>query len=272
MKLIYIFIFLLIFINIFKLYNSLNHIDVKLIKFPNYVKRKYNTISSYNNIPLVIYQTWHSHTIPINMANCIYKLTNYNPEFDYYLYSEVECELFIKNNFNIDVVNAFNTLIPGAYKSDLWRYCILYIKGGVYLDIKFYSNVKILSLIQNNSILFVKDISWCNYSIYNAFMISPPNNIIFKYCIDNIVNSCKFKLYKNNSLDITGPCLLGRMFSKYFPDKYNNYVKNFKWNGNNIVDGDTILFTPYPEYRDDQKKSQKNKHYHELWNEKNVYY
>ena len=205
------------------------------------------------------------------MANSISKLVNSNPEFDYYLYSEDQCELFIKNNFDIDVVNAFNTLIPGAYKADLWRYCILYIKGGVYLDLKFYSNVKILSLIQNNSILFVKDISWCKYGTYNAFMISPPNNIIFKYCIDDIVNSCKFKLYKNNSLDITGPCLLGRMFLNYFPDKYDKYTKNFEWNGNNIVDGDTILFTPYPEYRDDQKKSQKNKHYSELWNEKNVF-
>ena len=27
-------------------------------------------------------------------------------------------------------------MVPGAYKADLWRYCILYIYGGIYIDIK----------------------------------------------------------------------------------------------------------------------------------------
>ena len=36
----------------------------------------------------------------------------------------------------MDVLNAYDSLIPGAYKADLFRYLVLYREGGVYLDCK----------------------------------------------------------------------------------------------------------------------------------------
>jgi mannosyltransferase OCH1-like enzyme len=200
-----------------------------------------------------------------------------NPEFNYHLYSDEDCLNFISKYFNSDVVSAFNTLVPGAYKCDLWRYCVLYINGGVYLDIKFYSVVPLITLIKDNPILFVKDrdfgddTSTCAEDIHNAFMISPPNNIIFKKCIDDIVNSCKFKLYHRNPLDVTGPCLLGRIILQHDPDNFNNYVKNFRLDGDNIVNGDTIIFKQYANYRNDQDKFQKTKRYPQYWWDKNMY-
>ena len=47
------------------------------------------------------------------------------------------CREFIKNNFDLDILNAYDILKPGAFKADLWRCCILYIYGGIYLDIKY---------------------------------------------------------------------------------------------------------------------------------------
>ena len=44
---------------------------------------------------------------------------------------------FISKYFNKDVLEAYDTLLPGAYKADLWRYCILYKMGGIYMDIKY---------------------------------------------------------------------------------------------------------------------------------------
>ena len=63
-------------------------------------------------------------------------LQEQNPEFKYYLYDDDMCKEFIKDNFDDEILYTFNKLKPGAYKADLWRYCILYIKGGIYLDIK----------------------------------------------------------------------------------------------------------------------------------------
>jgi mannosyltransferase OCH1-like enzyme len=71
------------------------------------------------------------------MQECVDKLKKDNPEFEYHFYDDNQCREYIKDNFNKDVLHAFDKLIPGAFKADLWRYCILYKKGGIYLDIKY---------------------------------------------------------------------------------------------------------------------------------------
>ena len=40
------------------------------------------------------------------------------------------CRNFIKKHFSRDVSYAFDKINPGAFKSDLWRYCIIYKNGG----------------------------------------------------------------------------------------------------------------------------------------------
>jgi len=247
-----------------------------LINCPKFIPKKSNNlIDNPYNIPLSIYQSWHKNMIPANMMLNISKIIDMNPEFDYYLYSDNECRLFIQNNFDQSVVNAFDILIPGAFKSDLWRYCILYINGGIYLDLKFYCNIPFKNILNHGSTIFVKDRSLFFFKsnlIYNAFMISIPNNPVFKYCIDDIVNSCKFKLYKNDPLDITGPGLLAYIVMKYYPDKYNVFVK-FIHSNNSIkfINSNSTILSEYSEYRNDQKKFQKTKRYSELWLSGNVY-
>jgi mannosyltransferase OCH1-like enzyme len=219
--------------------------------------------------------------VPIKMKECIYTLITMNPECDYYLYSDEASLEYLKEDYDEEVVSAFNSLKPGAYKSDLWRYCILYKRGGIYLDIKLQSVKPLVPIIEANPTIFVRD--WpgsCTeeLGIYNAFMVSPPNNPIFKYCIDDIVKSCKLKLYKNGVLDITGPCLLGQMIKEHnslehiqkLPFKmiwFNNPPTNdveIQYNGDVIVKS-------YKEYRAEQKSFQKAAHYSQMWMNRDVY-
>ena len=95
------------------LYNSIN--------IPYKIKPSYKTI-----IPLNIYQTWHTKELPSKMLQTCNLIKSENPEFNHYLYDDNDCREFIKANFEIDVLNAYDNLIPGAYRADLWRYCILY--------------------------------------------------------------------------------------------------------------------------------------------------
>jgi mannosyltransferase OCH1-like enzyme len=71
------------------------------------------------------------------MNDCVNSIKTKNPDFIHHLFDDDDCRNFIKDNFPEDVLYAYDTLIPGAYKADLWCYCILYKKGGIYLDIKF---------------------------------------------------------------------------------------------------------------------------------------
>jgi mannosyltransferase OCH1-like enzyme len=246
---------------------------------PFYIERtNQDAPSMISGVPLILYQSWHSNSVPAKMKETIYNLIQMNPEFDYYLYSDDESSKYIQENFEKEVLDAFNSLRPGAYKSDLWRYCILYKKGGVYIDIKYTTLKPLTSIIKDNPIVYVNDheVS-CPHlpnttGLYNGFMISPPNNSVMKYCIDDIVNSCKLRLYKKNDLDITGPCLLAQIVAKYSP----NYKSKFRYR--ELKDRQAVIYfndeqfcLGYREYRAEQKKFQKSERYGFLWKKRAVY-
>jgi len=258
-------------------------LPVQLYKFPHFVPRtKPNEEQVRNGVPLVIYESWHSHMIPKGMMDNIHNLIEMNPEFDYYLFSDEECAEFIKANFDKEVLDAFYMLKPGAFKSDLWRYCVLYKNGGVYLDIKYYSTIPLIDIIDENQTVFVKDsgaprtIDGC---FYNGFLIAPPGNEVFKECISDIVNSCKNQLYKRNVLDITGPCLLGRVLGKKYSEEYADKVRfefsNINGNFWNYYPGISyngkIILKHYEEYRKEQRKTENVRHYGELYASGKVY-
>jgi hypothetical protein len=79
------------------------------------------------------------------MRESVELLKSQNPEFTHYLFDDADCREFIAANFDYSVLDAFDRLIPGAYKADLWRYCVLYVRGGIYLDIKYHCvNLKVI--------------------------------------------------------------------------------------------------------------------------------
>ena len=260
---------LLLFSNYINLYSP-------VYRMPHHIPRiNKHAPTEINGVPLVIYQSWGTHEIPHHMANNIQQMLEKNPEFDYYLYSDEECRMFLQHNFPTHVVKAFDSLRPGAYKSDLWRYCILYVKGGVYMDIKMKPLIPIKNFIESQPYVFVKDLvnkERLSECVWNGFMIARPNLPLFKFCIEEIVESCMNKEYRRNPLDITGPCLLGRMIKLHEPQnflKYNMLTLSgpelIKWNTDSVM-------TKYSQYRKEQKVYQKTEHYHQLWTKGRVYH
>ena len=60
-----------------------------------------------------------------------------NSEYDFRLIDDQGCEKFMEEHFSGEVADAYFSINPklGAARADLWRYCVLYKHGGVYLDI-----------------------------------------------------------------------------------------------------------------------------------------
>lgn len=250
-----------------------------VFEIPHYIPRTVTGQTDISGTPLVIYKTWSSRRVPQAMKNAIYDTIKMSPEFDHYFYSDEECLQFIQDKFSKepDIANAFKGLKPGAYKSDLWRYCILYINGGIYLDIKLVFLEPFIGILKESPTIFVKDRDiGCKekkefpLGIWNGFMASPPKNKIFKLCIDDIVKSWKTKSYKANSLDITGPCLLGEMQMRYGPPGFNNTLQF--GNSNNIQYKNRTILKEYADYRKDLENFQVAPHYQNLYASRDVYY
>jgi len=222
-----------------------------------------------NNIPLDIYQTWFTKNLPPGMINSINKLKKDNPEFTFYLFDDNDCKTFIKDNFGIKVYDAFENLIPGAYKADLWRYCILYKKGGIYIDIKFHTNnFNLIQLTDNNYFVKDRDGYWevNKIGIYNGFIISKPKNPIFLNCINDIVKNVNAGYKGLNSLHPTGPGLLGNYFKNT-----DEFLLQFSKNGLNIQYKGVNILSMYENYRSEQAQYQNTPHYVSLWTQNLIY-
>jgi mannosyltransferase OCH1-like enzyme len=222
-----------------------------------------------NNIPLDIYQTWFTKNLPPGMINSINKLKKDNPEFTFYLFDDNDCKTFIKDNFGIKVYDAFENLIPGAYKADLWRYCILYKKGGIYIDIKFHTNnFNLIQLTDNNYFVKDRDGYWerNKIGIYNGFIISKPKNPIFLNCINDIVKNVNAGYKGLNSLHPTGPGLLGNYFKNT-----DEFLLQFSKNGLNIQYKGVNILSMYENYRSEQAEYQNTPHYVSLWTQNLIY-
>lgn len=233
-------------------------------------------------IPLHIYQTWHSKTLPPKMQQCVNTLKKQNPEFIHHLYDDGDCYKFIRNNYHESVSNAYVSLIPGAYKADLWRYCILYKTGGIYLDIKYKcaEGVKLINMVNNE--YYTQDRNMCGCrGVYNGVMICKKNDIRLLKAIHTIVLNVKHKFYGKSSLVPTGPGLLGKIFTS---DEYDNTSLQFVADNTTDASGHTnhkiiekktnkVIFIMYDEYREEQSKySKTHPHYEKLWQSRNIYY
>jgi hypothetical protein len=230
------------------------------------LKQKYDSV-----IPLKLFTCWHTKDLPPFMKNNVEYVKQSNPRFEHYLFDEDECRSFILNNFGHDVFNAYNNLIPDSYKADLWRYCILYINGGIYYDIKFrnINNFKFIALTEKE--FFVRDIEYSGKGTLTGLIsVKPKNEMMFK-CIQQIVENVKNKYYGYSSLEPTGPILLGSLFTEEEKNNMELYLGILKINNNIdklcVYYNDFVILDFYPEYRSEKQ----NTHYSEFWNNKNIY-
>ena len=256
---------------------SIKSTPIKPIKLINTINQ--NPINkSMNNpikkpvIPLKIFQTWYTKDLPTHMKDVVDNLKKQNPEFEHHLFDDNDCRNFIRTHFDKNVLEAYDTLIPGAYKADLWRLCVLYIHGGIYMDIKLSCmNQFKLQELTNEEHLVRDRIQ--PLSILNALMISKPKNPFLWKCIYRIVFNTKLKFYGSSALEPTGPVLLGNVIL------YNNLPVNIdiihaQEGGYLLYKGKPIISTMYKEYRQEQNNTYAKiykKRYNIMWHNRNIY-
>jgi len=202
----------------------LNKSDLQnLIQFRNENIEKFESIvRSISNIPKIpkkIFQTWETKSFEIPFQKIVDSWILHNPEYEYSLYDSTDRENFIRENFGESVYKAYCKIIPNAFKADLWRYCILYKYGGIYVDVD--------TICLNNLDIFIRDYSFVvpidlnlsdsegKHNLSNGFIASVPNSEILLFAINNIVNNVLSGIVPSSKLDFTGPGVVGHSVNKY---------------------------------------------------------
>lgn len=153
----------------------------------------------------------------IDVARSLY------PQAAYKMWSGNEIREFIKRHFSKDVLKAFDTLTPYAYKSDLARYCLMYIYGGLYFDLSMYMLNRWQIPRQCGVAAFYEtyDGMECWASLQNSLLWSLPKRKEWKVLIEKIVSNCRNRYYGPHDHYVTGSPLLGRSFATVISENSN---------------------------------------------------
>ena len=95
-------------------------------------------------IPRIIHQTWFEPVTAEKYPNMYRLIESWKRSgWEYIFYDDDAAGEFLSLHFPPEVKDAYDSVTPGAFKADLFRYCALLIKGGIYsdMDIMLESNL-----------------------------------------------------------------------------------------------------------------------------------
>lgn len=144
--------------------------------------------------------------MPEGMKKALETWYNMNPEYEVKLYSGKDCEAYIQEHFDVEVLKAYRTLKPYAYKCDFMRHLLLYREGGWYTDMRMVCLEPLEALRRVGKDFYVCiDKPQQQFCMYNGFIGSAPKHPISKKMIDIIMWNIKQRHYGINCLSPTGP-------------------------------------------------------------------
>ena len=249
---------------------------------------------SQQKIPKIIMQTNRADFVPPGMRRAMLSILQLNPEYEYYYVSDRRVREFIATNFDARTLAAFDAVVPGAFKADLFRYCWLYKMGGVYLDADMEAGPQPLSRLIRSTDEFVSADDCDNSYMYNAFMACTPGHPFIALALETTVKHITDRDYQSDPLQITGPAMLQKLVAEYLGANVGRAMEGlYKDNTFRLVYHDcdmcqgrivetnrflvgnetsTVLRTPYYLYRMEMRwYAGKKADYYVLYDERKVY-
>lgn len=175
-------------------------------------------------IPKIVYQTWYQKkNIPTAYQKIINHNKKLNPEYRFILYDDWDLKRLFERA-PATIRDAYFRINPhyGPARADLFRYYIIYLNGGIYLDIKIRCKKPFRQYIFNDDHCllsywelenFNKDYLQNRYGeLQNWHLIYEPNHPVLKKMLDAIILKSNdmgnpMLTGKDAVLKVTGPIL-----------------------------------------------------------------
>lgn len=212
-------------------------------------------------IPCKLMQTWKTRSVSKKVAEAMTKWRTLNPEYDFYFFSDEDARKYLQEHFGQDVVRAFDEILPGAFKADLFRYAWLSLEGGFFADLDMSPELPINEFAEDVDLVLIYDLQpngtdtdfiRCGYThrIYQAFVGCAPGHTLLKQSTALTVQNILESKYGCGPLDITGPDVVGRLFTKLRPDcqMLKNEGEYSTHNGKNVIRNKIDGYEPVSPY------------------------
>lgn len=199
-------------------------------------------------------------------------------DHDYFLYNNDDLTKIISENFKENILRAYKSLLPFAFKADLARLCLLYLYGGYYFDVAITPLVKMefeedLVFIRGDSETF--EIKGAPIIENNFMFAKKPNNIILLELIYKIAHNVKHQYYGEHPLAITSPLFIGKALEKIEHKEGIKFGKVRFDNDEKVAYVDNTLFYKFkPKFSEsDLSKlgARGTNNYAKMWFDRNVF-
>jgi len=185
-------------------------------------------------VPKLIHFMWYSKSgknekYPDRYDKYMISWRKYNPEFTIKIWNNTDIDDFWKLP-DVENYREFYSKLKHIEKCDFTRYLIMYIYGGIYIDLNTMCYKNITPLLDRELGLSFEPIEHnilhgFEYLITNSFLISSKGNIFW-------INLCEFIMknywktnHPTNFIMInTGPCILGKFVISNYSDKLNDIM------------------------------------------------
>jgi len=173
------------------------------------------------HIPKIIFQTWKTREIPDKWKEGQRSIIQMNPKWIYVLITDEDAEQIVRENFP-HVLTKFKAFKHDISRADAIRYMILYLYGGIYLDMDY----KALKSFDGISLPDEKDVgivpSFNTFNAFglhlsNSFMISRPGASFMLDCIDEIMKPANpyWSISKHiEVMNVAGPNMVQRVHKR----------------------------------------------------------
>lgn len=165
-------------------------------------------------IPKIIHQIWIQgyDYIPIDLIDYHNSCKKVNDDFEYVIWDNKKIKNFLKEYFDKKYLQTYNNYTIYAQKADFARYTILYVYGGIYLDMDMLCK-KNLSDFLNCGVFFTSYIYPNIFKRYlNGIVGARPKHPLFEIILKNIFET---KHITKNVTNATGTGMFYKSVQEY---------------------------------------------------------
>lgn len=124
----------------------------------------------------------------------------------HYLLGDQDIRSLLREKLDRDLLVAYEAVRPHAYKSDIARYALMYVYGGVYADLSMRFVNPLASLATGEKGCLCNGIRKNN--LYNGLLYSRKGEVFFLRALEQVARRVHDEYYGPNPVSITGPRLL----------------------------------------------------------------
>ena len=156
-------------------------------------------------IPKCIYQTGERAQVGRRVYRSVRKMLKLNGEYEYRFFDDSDVVEFIREEFDERIVSAYLALNIGAAKADLWRYLVLYRRGGIYLDLDSGCRVPFRDIVRPDDVAVIaeEDPKTGGFFVQWALIFAPGHPFLER-TIELVLNNIEARA-STNVHEVTGP-------------------------------------------------------------------